>query len=226
MGVVWCWDIFDPERHGAGSRTQVRWWSANVRITNFKFTVEWCARRLLHKSRPLDVIKVREVTAQVRVPPFEHRVLLPRPDPTAGLLAIRRVERSATSFPSTIRANGTNGSGRTRTGLILRNGESCAPAALRLRAEGISLDGLDVDHVWPWALGGADHPLNYQLLDSSLNRSLGAGVMDKIANEPLATLQGMVVSALVSLRCGRGASKDRAACLRYLRVRTPSGVRM
>ena len=72
----------------------------------------------------------------------------------------------------------------------------------KLRAEGISLDGLDVDHVWPRALGGADHPLNYQLLDSSLNRSLGAGVMDKIANEPLATLQGLVVSAFVSLRCG------------------------
>ena len=71
-----------------------------------------------------------------------------------------------------------------------------------MRAEGTSLDGLDVDHVWPRALGGADHWLNYQLLDSSLNRSLGAGVLDKIANQPFATLQGFVVSALATLRCG------------------------
>ncbi len=71
-----------------------------------------------------------------------------------------------------------------------------------LRAEGISVDGFDVDHVLPRALGGADHPWNYQLLDSSLNRSLGAGVMEKIVSEPLATLQGLVASALVSLRCG------------------------
>lgn len=44
----------------------------------------------------------------------------------------------------------------------------------RLEAEGISLKGKDIDHIVPHALGGADHPSNYQILDSSLNRSLGA----------------------------------------------------
>lgn len=43
-----------------------------------------------------------------------------------------------------------------------------------LRADGVDLDGLDVDHIVPRSLGGADHPSNYQLLNSSLNRSLGA----------------------------------------------------
>lgn len=38
---------------------------------------------------------------------------------------------------------------------------------------GISLAGKDVDHIVPRSLGGADHPSNYQLLDSSTNRSLG-----------------------------------------------------
>jgi hypothetical protein len=39
--------------------------------------------------------------------------------------------------------------------------------------QGISLAGKDIDHIVPRALGGADHPANYQILDSSLNRSLG-----------------------------------------------------
>jgi hypothetical protein len=71
-----------------------------------------------------------------------------------------------------------------------------------LRSEGRSLGGLDVDHVWPRALGGADHPLNYQLLDSSVNRGLGADAIAKFARWPLATLQGLAVSAVVALRCG------------------------
>jgi hypothetical protein len=65
----------------------------------------------------------------------------------------------------------------------------------------VPLDGLDVDHAWPRALGGVDHPLNCQLLDSSLNRSLGASVIRKLASQPLATLQGLVVPSLVSLQC-------------------------
>lgn len=71
----------------------------------------------------------------------------------------------------------------------------------RLRDEGVSLEGQDIDHVWPKALGGADHPLNYQVLDSSLNRSLGAGVIEKMMRWPLATLQGMAVSAVAVLSC-------------------------
>lgn len=51
---------------------------------------------------------------------------------------------------------------------------STAKYRRQLRANGIDLDGLDVDHIVPRKLGGADHPSNYQLLDSSLNRSLGA----------------------------------------------------
>lgn len=72
----------------------------------------------------------------------------------------------------------------------------------RLRDEGRSLDGVDIDHIWPRALGGVDHPLNYQTLDSSLNRSLGADVLEKIARWPLATLQGLAVSAVATLACG------------------------
>ncbi|MFO0710895.1 MAG: HNH endonuclease signature motif containing protein [Sandaracinus sp.] len=44
----------------------------------------------------------------------------------------------------------------------------------RLEAQGRDLTGLDVDHIVPRSLGGPDHPLNYQLLDASTNRSLGA----------------------------------------------------
>jgi hypothetical protein len=43
-----------------------------------------------------------------------------------------------------------------------------------LTAAGVSLVGKDIDHIVPRSLGGADHPSNYQILDASLNRSLGA----------------------------------------------------
>jgi hypothetical protein len=43
-----------------------------------------------------------------------------------------------------------------------------------LIAAGVNLVGMDIDHIVPRSLGGADHPSNYQVLDSSLNRSLGA----------------------------------------------------
>ncbi len=72
----------------------------------------------------------------------------------------------------------------------------------KLRAEGVSVDGLDVDHIWPRSLGGADDVRNYQLLDSSLNRSLGAGVMTKLAAAPLTLLRGLATSAIDALRCG------------------------
>jgi hypothetical protein len=53
--------------------------------------------------------------------------------------------------------------------------ETMSTAAYRrvLIAQGFSLLGKDIDHIVPKALGGADHPSNYQVLDSSLNRSLG-----------------------------------------------------
>lgn len=43
-----------------------------------------------------------------------------------------------------------------------------------LTAAGMNLAGKDIDHLVPKSRGGADHPSNYQVLDSSLNRSLGA----------------------------------------------------
>ena len=39
--------------------------------------------------------------------------------------------------------------------------------------QGVSVAGMDVDHIVPRSLGGADHPDNYQLLPSSENRSIG-----------------------------------------------------
>lgn len=44
----------------------------------------------------------------------------------------------------------------------------------RLETVGINLAGKDIDHIVPKALGGPDHPWNYQVLESSVNRSLGA----------------------------------------------------
>ena len=72
----------------------------------------------------------------------------------------------------------------------------------QLAQEGIRLDGKDVDHIWPKAHGGADHPWNYQLLPEELNRSLGASLWEKFRTWPLETVRGWVVSALVTLRCG------------------------
>jgi hypothetical protein len=54
---------------------------------------------------------------------------------------------------------------------------SCAPVSTatfrrQLVALGVSVVGMDVDHIVPKALGGPDNPANYQLIPSSLNRSL------------------------------------------------------
>lgn len=43
----------------------------------------------------------------------------------------------------------------------------------RLKEKGCVLTGLEIDHIVPHALGGADHPANYQLLPRSENRRLG-----------------------------------------------------
>lgn len=45
----------------------------------------------------------------------------------------------------------------------------------------------DVDHIFPRSRGGIDHPLNYQPLERSLNRSLGNNVVDKFLS--LASLE-------------------------------------
>lgn len=77
---------------------------------------------------------------------------------------------------------------------------STAKYRRQLRTEGIALDGLDVDHIVPRSLGGADHPSNYQLLSSSLNRSLGATWnADKCS---AAGVQICAVAVAVSKLCG------------------------
>ena len=50
---------------------------------------------------------------------------------------------------------------------------STAAYRKQLRAQGVDLDHKDIDHIVPRGHGGVDHPANYQVLDSSLNRSLG-----------------------------------------------------
>ena len=53
------------------------------------------------------------------------------------------------------------------------DGMSTAAYRSVLAAQGKLLAGVDVDHIVPKSLGGADHPANYQLLPSATNRSLG-----------------------------------------------------
>lgn len=72
----------------------------------------------------------------------------------------------------------------------------------QLEREGIRLNGKDVDHIWPRAHQGAEHPWNYQLLPEELNRRLGASLWEKFKAWPLGTMRGLVVSALIALRCG------------------------
>ncbi len=69
----------------------------------------------------------------------------------------------------------------------------------RLREQGVSereLKRLDIDHVVPRSKGGIDHPLNYEAMNSSLNRSLGNDVMRKFMHAPMGFIVGLGVSAL------------------------------
>ncbi len=66
-----------------------------------------------------------------------------------------------------------------------------------LKREGMPMDRLeDVDHIFPRSRGGIDHPLNFQPLERSLNRSLGNKVVDKFMQAPVGFVTGMAVSAL------------------------------
>lgn len=69
------------------------------------------------------------------------------------------------------------------------------------KSKGYDLDGIDADHIWPKSKGGANHPWNFQRMESSLNRSLGNDIWWKLQNQPIALLQGAAVSALVHLQC-------------------------
>jgi hypothetical protein len=73
------------------------------------------------------------------------------------------------------------------------------------RSNGIDDSSVCVDHVFPHALGGVNHPLNYQPLLCSTNSSLGAAFWGKFADYPVAMLQGLAVTALARLRCSSQA---------------------
>lgn len=71
-----------------------------------------------------------------------------------------------------------------------------------LRSNGLELDGIDIDHVWPRSRGGPDRPWNYMPLESSINRSLGAnGLLWKLQNYPLHTINAMAKTASHALLC-------------------------
>ena len=74
----------------------------------------------------------------------------------------------------------------------------------RLKAQGIDLTGKDIDHVFPRSWGGVDHPWNYEVMSSSLNRSLGNDLVRKFAHAPLGMVRGIAVSALALLGRCRG----------------------
>ena len=79
------------------------------------------------------------------------------------------------------------------------DGMSVAAYRAALIALGADLLGKDIDHIVPRALGGADHPANYRVISSSLNRSLGSSWgADKCASVG-ERCRGAVA---VSRRCG------------------------
>ena len=81
--------------------------------------------------------------------------------------------------------------------MICRGTETTRQFRARLDREGMPMDRLeDVDHIFPRSRGGIDHPLNYQPLERSLNRSLGNKVVDKFLQAPVGFVTGMAVSAL------------------------------
>jgi hypothetical protein len=67
------------------------------------------------------------------------------------------------------------------------------------RAQGYDLTGLDVDHAFPRSRGGVDHPWNYQLMESSLNRGLGNKLFTRFLTTPLPALVGRATTALARL---------------------------
>ncbi len=71
----------------------------------------------------------------------------------------------------------------------------------QLRRDGINLQGKDIDHIFPKSRGGIDHPLNYQVLNSSLNRSLGNDLVAKFMQAPVGFIVGMAASALAVISC-------------------------
>jgi hypothetical protein len=71
----------------------------------------------------------------------------------------------------------------------------------RQRTVSSTFPQLPLQYGLPKSRGGADHPLNYRMIDSSLNRSLGNDVMAKLMVHPLHVLKGALASAFMRLRC-------------------------
>jgi hypothetical protein len=69
-----------------------------------------------------------------------------------------------------------------------------------LERRGVNLSGKDIDHIVPHALGGADDVSNYEVLDQSLNRSLGASWGEEKCS--IAGLEQCALAVAVSRRCG------------------------
>ena len=87
---------------------------------------------------------------------------------------------------------GTDGCGRQSTASYRRE----------LKAEGVDLEGKDIDHVIPRSLGGADNRWNYQVLDSSVNRSLGnRGAVGKCLSLGPQCLLALATTARQLLTC-------------------------
>ncbi|MDC3985917.1 HNH endonuclease signature motif containing protein [Polyangium jinanense] len=71
-----------------------------------------------------------------------------------------------------------------------------------LRAQGVNLEGKDIDHIIPRSRGGPDMPWNYNPLDASINRSLQAnGMWWKLMNYPLETMNALAKYASYLLMC-------------------------
>jgi len=69
---------------------------------------------------------------------------------------------------------------------------STASHRLNLIDKGVNLTGKDIDHIIPKNLGGADTPLNYQVVSSSLNRSWQDGsLIEKTKYNPTGMVLGL-----------------------------------
>jgi hypothetical protein len=69
-----------------------------------------------------------------------------------------------------------------------------------LERRGVDLTGKDIDHIVPHALGGADDVSNYEVLDSSVNRSIGA--MWGADKCEIAGIEQCALAAAISRQCG------------------------
>ena len=67
---------------------------------------------------------------------------------------------------------------------------------------GLPVEGKDVDHIVSRALGGKDHPMNYMMLESSLNRRLQeGGMLTKFEQAPMKVLLSLGHAVLSKLLC-------------------------